>query len=100
MSKVGREDGVDTQAAVMASICYEYIDFGNEALSNNVMKCVFLQHENALYVCKPILDTLILCFICSNNANMGLIRSKLEALGASVSEGLENIRDFIDTDEP
>jgi hypothetical protein len=37
MSKVGREEGVDTQAAVMASICYEYVDFGSEALSNNLM---------------------------------------------------------------
>jgi hypothetical protein len=42
MSKVGREEGIDTQAAVLASICYEYVDFGNDALSNATMQVVFL----------------------------------------------------------
>ena len=92
MSKVGKEDGIDTQAAVLASICYEYIDFGNEALSNNKMQAVFLQHENALYICKPILESLILCLICKPNANIGLIRTKLEVLSVSVCSGLEEIK--------
>ena len=84
---------------MLASICYEYIDFGSEALSNNDMNMVFLQHEHALYICKPILDTLLLCFICSTDVNMGLVRSKIEVLGASVSQSLGEIKDFVDEPE-
>ena len=76
---------------MLAAICYEYVDFGCEALSNNQMQVLLLQHENALYVAKPLFNTLILCFICKNDANLGLIRQKIDNLAETVQEGLEEV---------
>ena len=81
---------------MLAAICYEYVDFGSEALSNNKMQALFLQHENALYVAKPLFNTLILCFICKEDANLGLIRAKIESLARAVHEGLEEIVEFLE----
>jgi len=96
LSKAGKDEHIDTQAAVLAAICYEYVDFGCEALSNNQMQTLFLQHENALYVAKPLFNTLILCFICKNDANLGLCRAKIESLADAVTDGLSDLKEFLE----
>jgi hypothetical protein len=35
ISKVGAEDNIHSQAAVLTNICSEYIEFGHEAFKNN-----------------------------------------------------------------
>jgi hypothetical protein len=60
------------------------------------MQALFLQHENALYVCKPVYDSLILCFICDRDANIGLIRQKSELLSTAVTDGLNDIKDLLE----
>lgn len=43
------------------------------------MQAIFIQHDQALYVAKPIFS-LVLCFVCDADANLGLIRTKVSFL--------------------
>ncbi len=52
-----------SEAAVLANICHEYIEFGTEAFKNNTLQALFMSTDNVQYVARPI-NTLILCFIC------------------------------------
>jgi len=35
VAMAGKEDNLHSQAAVLANICHEYIEFGQEVLNNN-----------------------------------------------------------------
>ena len=63
MVKAGKDDNLHSQAAVLANICHEYIEFGHEAFLENELQALFIQHDEALYVAKPIFS-LVLCFVC------------------------------------
>ena len=76
MAKAGSDDNVHSQAAVLANICHEYIEFGQEAFKNNTLQALFISMDNGHYVAKPIYD-LILCIICKKDVNLGLIKSKV-----------------------
>ena len=76
IAKCGQDEQIDSQAAVLANICHEFSEFGCQAFNENKMQAIFIQHDQALYVAKPIFS-LILCFVCDSDANLGLIRSKV-----------------------
>ena len=80
----------------MANICHEYIEFGTEAFKNNTLQTLFISTDSVHYVAKPVYN-LILCFICSKDANLGLIRSKLEVMADYLKEGLEEIKEHLVT---
>mmetsp|Transcript_10670 Transcript_10670/g.13231 ORF Transcript_10670/g.13231 Transcript_10670/m.13231 type:complete len:122 (+) Transcript_10670:23-388(+) len=63
VAKAGQDDNLHSQAAVLANICHEYSEFGQEAFNNNTLQALFIQHDEAIYVAKPIYS-LVLCFVC------------------------------------
>ena len=65
-----------SQAAVLASVCHEYIEFGTEAFSKNTLQTLFISTDQYHYIAKPVYN-LILCFICSKEVNVGLARTKV-----------------------
>ena len=78
IAKAGKDDKVHSEAAVLANICHEYIEFGTEAFKNNTLQALFMSTDNVQYVARPI-NNLILCFICQKDVNLGLIKSKVSA---------------------
>ncbi len=91
IAKAGKDDKVHSQAAVLANICHEYIEFGTEAFKDNQLKTLFITTDNLHYVAKPVYN-LILCFICQKDVNLGLVRSKLDVIGECLEEGLKHIK--------
>ena len=79
IAKSGKDDKVHSQAAVLANICHEYIEFGTEAFRENHLQTLFISTDNLHYVAKPIYN-LILCFICNKDVNLGLVRTKVRLL--------------------
>ncbi|TNV75226.1 hypothetical protein FGO68_gene16063 [Halteria grandinella] len=96
IAKAGKDDKVHSQAAVLANICHEYIEFGTEAFKNNSLQTLFISTDHVQYIAKPVYN-LILCFICSKDANLGLIRSKLEVMAECLKEGLDEIKEHLVT---
>lgn len=94
IASVGKDDSLHSQAAVLANISHEYIEFGGEAFNKNVLQAFFLQHDNVSYVAKPIYN-LILCFVCENDANLGLIRNKIEVMSGVLEESMEGLKDHL-----
>ena len=90
VAKAGRDDNLHSQAAVLANICHEYIEFGCEAFNENKLQALFIQHDSALYVAKPIYS-LVLCFVCQQDANLGLIRSKVEVMSNSLEKNMAGL---------
>ena len=45
---------LNSYAAVLASICHEYIEFGMEAFNNNKFKQICIQHDDHLLLARPI----------------------------------------------
>ena len=90
MAKAGAEENVHSQAAVLANICHEYIEFGYEAFNSNELQALFIQHDEALYVAKPIYS-LVLCFVCQRDANLGLIRSKVDMMSQALEESMASM---------
>ena len=78
IAKTGKDEKVYSEAAVLANICHEYIEFGLEAFKNNTLQTLFISTDNVQYVAKPIYN-LILCFICNKDVNLGLIKSKVSS---------------------
>ena len=76
IAKVGVDENLHSQAAVLANISHEYIEFGQEAFKNNTLQTLFISMDSMHYVAKPVYN-LILCFICQRNVNLGLIKSKV-----------------------
>ena len=68
-----------SQAAVLANICHEYIEFGTEAFKDNTLQTLFISTDQMHYIAKPVFN-LILCFICTKDVNLGLVRSKVTPL--------------------
>ena len=97
IAKAGKDDKVHSQAAVLANICHEYIEFGTEAFKDNKLQTLFITTDNIHYVAKPVCN-LILCFICQKDVNLGLVRSKLEVMGQCLEEGLKDIKHHLATD--
>ena len=81
---------------MLANICHEYIEFGTEAFKNNSLQALFISTDHVQYIAKPVYN-LILCFICSKDANLGLIRSKLEVMAECLKEGLDEIKEHLIT---
>ena len=48
------QKSLNSYAAVLASICHEYIEFGLEAFNNNKFKQICIQHEDNLLMARPI----------------------------------------------
>ena len=42
VAKAGRDDNLHSQAAVLANICHEYIEFGCEAFDDNKLQALFI----------------------------------------------------------
>ena len=42
VAKAGAEENVHSQAAVLANICHEYIEFGYEAFNSNELQALFI----------------------------------------------------------
>jgi len=40
--KAGQDDNLHSQAAVLANICHEYIEFGHEAFLDNELQALFI----------------------------------------------------------
>ena len=78
IAKAGKDDKVHSQAAVLANICHEYIEFGTEALKDNTLQTIFVSTDHLHYVAKPVFN-LILCFICAKDVNLGLVKSKVSS---------------------
>ncbi len=79
IAKAGKDDKVHSQAAVLANICHEYIEFGTEAFKDNTLQTLFISTDNMHYIAKPVFN-LILCFICTKDVNLGLVRAKVRKL--------------------
>ena len=94
VAKAGNDDNLHSQAAVLANICHEYIEFGCEAFNENKLQALFIQHDSALYVAKPIYS-LILCFVCKSDANLGFVRSKVDVMSANLEKGLAGIENYL-----
>ena len=45
---------LDSYAAVLASICHEYIEFGTEAFQDNKFRCIMITHGDQLLAVRPI----------------------------------------------
>lgn len=76
IAKAVKDDKVHSQAAILANITHEYLEFGTEAFKNNTLQTLFITTDQVQYVAKPIFN-LILCFICSREVNLGLVKSKV-----------------------
>ena len=96
VAKAGLDDNLHSQAAVLANICHEYIEFGCEAFNDNKLQALFIQHDSALYVAKPIYS-LVLCFVCKQDANLGLIRSKVEVMSSSLEKSMSGLEQYLST---
>ena len=94
VAKAGRDDNLHSQAAVLANICHEYIEFGHEAFNNNSLQALFIQHDGALYVAKPV-HSLVLCFVCHRDANLGLIRSKVQMMSEALEESMASLSMYL-----
>lgn len=94
VAKAGLDDNLHSQAAVLANICHEYIEFGHEAFDNNDLKALFIQHDGALYVAQPV-HSLVLCFICARDSNLGMVRSKVKMMSSALQESLAGISDHM-----
>ena len=105
---------MNSYAAVLASICHEYIEFGLEAFNNNKFKQICIQHEDHLLLARPIFrktnaesgeqtdqmknqlqmedelfnsqQLLLLCFICDVNCQLGAINIQMRTLADNLSE--------------
>ena len=76
VAKAGQDDNLHSQAAVLANICHEYIEFGQEVLKNNQLQTLFISMDSCHYIAKPIYN-LILCMVCRKDVNLGLVRTKV-----------------------
>eukprot|EP00349_Pseudokeronopsis_sp_Brazil_P001756 CAMPEP_0202969232 /NCGR_PEP_ID=MMETSP1396-20130829/14881_1 /ASSEMBLY_ACC=CAM_ASM_000872 /TAXON_ID= /ORGANISM="Pseudokeronopsis sp., Strain Brazil" /LENGTH=102 /DNA_ID=CAMNT_0049696531 /DNA_START=123 /DNA_END=431 /DNA_ORIENTATION=+ len=94
IAKVGVDDNLASQSAVLANICHEYVEFGHEAFDNNTMKLLFVQMDDTQYVVKPVY-TFNVCFVCDKKANLGLIKNKIDLLTQSLEEDLSTIKEHI-----
>ena len=90
----GGENLINSQSAVLANICNEYLDFGNQAFNNNTLECLLIQHDGANILAKPIFN-LVLCFVCDRTANLGIVRAKIENMAKQLSAGLDPIKEFL-----
>ena len=81
---------------MLANICHEYIEFGYEAFNSNELQALFIQHDEALYVAKPIYS-LVLCFVCSKDANLGLIRSKVQMMSEALQDSMASLSPYLST---
>jgi hypothetical protein len=79
---------------VLANICHEFIEFGCQAFNDNKLQAIFIQHDDALYVAKPIYS-LILCFVCDKDANLGLVRTKVDVMSANLERSLAELKDHL-----
>ena len=64
LAKAGQEEDTHSQAAVLACITHEYIQFGREAFVDNALKFLILEHDNLSFVARPLFN-LVLCFVCN-----------------------------------
>ena len=42
VAKAGQDDNLHSVSAVLANICHEYIEFGQEAFNNNKLQALFI----------------------------------------------------------
>ena len=51
---------------------------------------MFIQHDEALYVAQPVFS-LVLCFVCKKDANLGLVRGKVQMMSEALKENFESL---------
>jgi hypothetical protein len=54
------------------------------------LQAIFIQHDQALYAAKPIFG-LVLCFVCEPDANLGLIRTKVNGMSGHLERNLVDL---------
>lgn len=81
LAKAGREENTHSHAAVLACISHEYTQFGKEAFEDNELRVLIIEHDQNTFVARPIFN-LVLCFVCDKEANLGMIRRKVDNLAA------------------
>ena len=94
ISLVGQDDNLNSLAAVLANICHEYSEFGLAALDENRLQSLIIQHDNAMYVTKPIYG-LILCFVCAKDANLGLISNKIKIMSETLEREMQGLAYYL-----
>ncbi len=94
IAKAGEEKDVHSKSAVLANICNEYMDFGNEAFEESNFEAIIISTESGHLLAKPIYS-LILCINATKDANLGLIKNKLDVLAEGLEEGLKNLKDHL-----
>ena len=91
---MGADESLNSLAAVLANICHEYSEFGLAALDENELQSLFIQHDEAIYVTKPVYS-LILCFVCAKDANLGLISSKIQVMSETLEKGMAGLANHL-----
>ena len=80
LAKAGDDEDTYSRAAILAYISHEYKSFGQEAFIDNKLKYMIIEHDSLSFVARPVYN-LILCFVCDKEANLGMVRSKVELMG-------------------
>lgn len=91
LAKAGLDVDIYSQAAVLANICHEYKQFGEEAFVNNKLKYLMIEHDSLNFVARPVFS-LILCFVCDKQCNLGMIRNKVEVMAIQLENELEPLK--------
>ena len=51
---------------------------------------MIIEHDSLSFVARPVYN-LILCFVCDKEANLGLVRSKVEVMGKQLDSQFASI---------
>ena len=78
----------------MAQVCHEYNEFGHEAFDENKLQALYIQHDEGMYVARHIYS-LVLCFICHKDANLGMINNKVKVMSDLLEESLSGLQPYL-----
>ena len=78
----------------MANIWFEYVEFGLEAFNKNKLQSIIIECEEGIVLARPVYQ-LILCVICHKECNLGLVKTKIDALGNALTEMLRPLAPHI-----
>lgn len=59
---------------------------------DNHLKYALIEIDNKSFIARPVFN-FVLCFVCSKEANLGLVRSKVEMLAQQLETALEPMRE-------
>ena len=79
--------------AVISNIWMEYEEFGQEAIKSE-LDFIVIQCEQG-YIAAKRVQNLVVCGLCNNEYNLGLIKSKLDTLANAFSKQMKPIEKFM-----